>query len=373
MIKNLIKLILILILFIACEKKSQVAELETIVKTIKNDNIKDSRLEYINIDVEESDDKGISVTGETSVANVKSEIEAKMASMNISTDIKLLPHSDFETDKYAVLKLSVIPIRRYPRHSAEQVDQAIMGSVMKLFQKRNGWYLIQTNYDYFGWIPTSSVVLMDEAKLASWKSSNLKKYMGSFEFVTEDKNFKGRRLVDIGLGNVVKIIESKKSYAKVELVDGRQGYVSNNFSDFDYNETKNNPKAEDVLELAKTFLGLPYLWGGNSTKGVDCSGFTQSVFKNNGLLLPRDADQQSFTGEKIEWAKDFSNLKSGDLLFFGPNEDRITHVAISLGDKKFIHSSGEVKINTFDENSELYSEYLLNNLRKVRRILNSKS
>ena len=115
-------------------------------------------------------------------------------------------------------------------------------------------------------------------------------------------------------------------------------------------------------------MGIPYLWGGNSAKANDCSGFTQTVFKANGIQLPRDARQQALEGITITPNKRWSNINKGDLLFFG-KEDRITHVGISIGGKDFIHQGGKVSINSLDERSEYFSPKRLESFLKIKRIV----
>ena len=115
-------------------------------------------------------------------------------------------------------------------------------------------------------------------------------------------------------------------------------------------------------------MGIPYLWGGHSTKAMDCSGFTGTVFKTHGYQLPRDANMQVKLGEEIIPDENYSNVLPGDLIFFGP-PNRITHVGICLGGPLFIHESGDVHINSLDENDELYNEYRKKTLRSIKRIL----
>ena len=123
-------------------------------------------------------------------------------------------------------------------------------------------------------------------------------------------------------------------------------------------------------------MGVPYLWGGTSGKLMDCSGFTRTVFLLNGIYLPRDASQQVNVGNLVDTKDGFSNLKPGDLLFFGrkatpTSKERITHVGIYIGNEEFIHESGMVQINSFDKSKKNYSHFRYTQFVKAKRIINS--
>ncbi|MEK9139189.1 MAG: C40 family peptidase, partial [Bacteroidota bacterium] len=135
---------------------------------------------------------------------------------------------------------------------------------------------------------------------------------------------------------------------------------------------------ETVLATAKRFFGVPYLWGGTSPKGMDCSGFTKTVYFLNGVLLPRDANQQWEIGDVVDVQNGLENLRMGDLLFFGfkptaEKKERITHVGIYLGNKKFIHESGDVHVNSFEQSDPDFNEFRFNTFLYAKRIIGAGS
>ena len=144
---------------------------------------------------------------------------------------------------------------------------------------------------------------------------------------------------------------------KVELPDQRAGCLPRKAAtNYDARKAARQPTAENIERTARSFIGRPYLWGGNSPKGFDCSGFTKTVFFLNGIDLMRDSSQQARQGVEVPLDGDLSQLKKGDLLFFGRRPrrggpERVVHLGIYLGDKLFIHSSEWVHISSLDPSS----------------------
>ena len=161
----------------------------------------------------------------------------------------------------------------------------------------------------------------------------------------------------------------------MEYPDGRRGWLDKTNAEV-FDIWKNDTIASgDLLEIyANQMIGVPYLWGGTSVKGLDCSGFTKTLYFMNGMVIPRDANQQMDVGAAVETGEGFENLEKGDLVFFGKaatdsTKQRITHVGLWLGDKKFIHASQRVRISSFDPESGYFDEFNLNRFRGARRYL----
>ena len=147
-------------------------------------------------------------------------------------------------------------------------------------------------------------------------------------------------------GNRFKWDGSKGAFYKVIYPDGRQGYISKSIA-MPEKKWRSGLKqdAADIIRTARTMIGIPYLWAGTSSKGVDCSGFVRTILFMHDIIIPRDASQQAYVGEHIDIASDFSNLQPGDLIFFGrkataERKERVVHVGMYIGGKRFIHSQG---------------------------------
>jgi cell wall-associated NlpC family hydrolase len=166
---------------------------------------------------------------------------------------------------------------------------------------------------------------------------------------------------------------------EVSLPDGRSGWVqSDQLDSWDHWISTRNTNPETLISTAKQMMGVPYLWGGTSIKGMDCSGFTKTIFFLNGQIIPRDASQQVNEGEEIDTDKNWEKLEVGDLLFFGEKstdekKERVVHVGMWIGNGEFIHSRGRVRISSFDPTSPNYDEYELNRYLRTKRIINKQS
>ena len=280
----------------------------------------------------------------------------------------LLPDSSLGDSNFAIVNVSVTPLREKPQHSSQMVDQAIMGNTVKLLRYNDGWYLAQTHYDYVGWISKTGLHICDSVTKSNWENQinyttkNLQGSIFSLPYETSQP------IADMVLNNVFVGEMENKNWVSLLLPDGRSGFAKKNKMGLIDKTNKKSIKPDSILYQAYKMMGIPYLWGGNSTKGNDCSGFTQIIFKANGLQLPRDARQQALEGIKITPNEDWSNILEGDLLFFG-REDRVTHVGISLGKKDFIHQGGKVEVNSLDERSADFSPKRLESFLFIKRIL----
>jgi cell wall-associated NlpC family hydrolase len=159
---------------------------------------------------------------------------------------------------------------------------------------------------------------------------------------------------DVVIGNLLKPVGRADGWLRVELPDGRAGYLEAVAAEDDRTwRSRRRATPENIAATARRFLGRPYLWGGNSPKGLDCSGFTQLVFGLNGIGLPHKASEQAARGTLVPFDRGFGQLRMGDLVFFGrPNtpgqSERVTHVGIFLEGGLVIHSAERVQVNRLE-------------------------
>ena len=282
---------------------------------------------------------------------------------------------------WAVVDVSVNFLREEPSFSAELGNQALMGTVMRVDAMKDEWYHVSTPEPYHAWAVAKGMTFMTTEEVLQYIAKP--KYMVTAEyshvFRTPDK--KGERVCDLVEGDLLlKVLDrsgkpmGKGSYWLVTLPGGRAGYVlKKDVEDFSSWTASRRPDASHLVSTAKSFVGVPYQWGGTSIKGVDCSGLTRTVFLLNGILLPRNASQQARTGDPVPAADvlrgDFSALEIGDLLFFGNRmTGKVTHVAMYIGDGRMIHSSQVVRINSMTKGDPDCYEGI-DRLLQVRRVI----
>jgi cell wall-associated NlpC family hydrolase len=178
------------------------------------------------------------------------------------------------------------------------------------------------------------------------------------------------------MGSLVKNArDRKKGYQKVILPDGKRGWLDR-YSLRPLDGIVRDLAKMEAVDLEQTGLGMmgvPYLWGGTSAKAVDCSGFTKTILWMNGCVFPRDASQQVSVGKKVPINDSLEHLLPGDLIYFGrlreDGSQKITHVALHLGNRHILHASGKVKMESLNPADSLFSEYRFNTMLTARRIL----
>ena len=289
----------------------------------------------------------------------------------------MLPNETMGEYKFAVINNSVANIRSKPSHSAELATQELLGAGVRVLKKDGDFYLIQVRDGYISWVDHGGVILMMESDYESWLASEKIIYTQSVGNVYVEKNDEKIILSDIVLGAQLKLLNVGIEYYQVEYPDKRIGYIKIDEAMILKKWIQDlQPSGQLIEEYAMRLLGSPYLWGGTSTKGMDCSGFTKTVYLMNGFIIPRDASQQINAGEDIDKNSTLKDLQKGDLMFFGTKatedkKQRVTHVGIWLGNenKEFIHSSKQVRLSSIDPNSDLYDEIHVNRYLGARRYL----
>lgn len=212
----------------------------------------------------------------------------------------------------AIINVSVVPVRATNSDQAEITTQLLFGESVDILEVKGNWAKIKTHYDdYEGWIDAKQYLPISDEDFAQRET----------EIITE------------------KVLYYKNKGDKFLLSIGSEVPRENEPSPAPEN------LRERIVETALEFLNVPYLWGGRSFFGIDCSGFTQVVYKVNGIKIPRDAYQQAELGEVLDFIEE---AQPGDLAFFENEEGRIVHVGIMLEDQKVIHAHGKVRINELD-------------------------
>ena len=256
--------------------------------------------------------------------------------------------------KWALVKLSIATLRTEPKHSAEIATQGIMGAPVKVLEKCDDWYRVQMADDYIAYVPESSLSFKTEAQMKQWRKA--KRYIVTAydsRLVTEAHG--DETVSDLVMGNILEFKAEQGHWLKLATPDGRVGWVDGADVAELSQWSQQGFSAAQIEKTARRMMGSSYLWGGTSTKVTDCSGLSKVSYLSNGIILQRDASQQALTGKIMKKGTDWHQYETGDLLFFGNEKTgRVTHVGIYLRDGKYIHCSGQVKINSLDPTASDY-------------------
>ena len=281
---------------------------------------------------------------------------AMMAASLKAQEIRPMPADS----AYGVVHISVCNLREEGKFTSGMSTQALLGMPVKVLQY-NGWYEIQTPDDYTGWVHRMVITPMSKERYDEWNRAEKIVVTSHYGFAYEKPDESSQPVSDVVAGNRLKWEGSKGHFYQVSYPDGRKAYLSKSISQPEAEwRASLKQDVESIIETAYSMMGIPYLWAGTSSKGVDCS--VRTVLFMHDIIIPRDASQQAYVGEHIDIAPDFSNVKRGDLVFFGrkataERKEGISHVGIYLGNKQFIHALGDVHVSSMNPADQNYDEF----------------
>ena len=315
----------------------------------------DARQIVYEISSEQLPDGKVILRGKTSEQDVKNALMQAFADdgKQVIDSVTVFP-----TDKWAQVRISVCCFRTGPAHAAEMATQGIMGQPIRLLEKKGDWWRAQTPDGYIAYVVDNSLAEKSDDQMRQWRTAPRVIVTAPYQtHVYYNAVDRGPRDVvsDVVLGNILEgTYNPEAEVMEVTLPDGRKGFIAT--ADVQPLDTwaQQSFDAEKILDTAYSMEGTPYLWGGTSIKTLDCSGLAKVSYFSNGIILMRDASQQALTGNNIA-PDQWRTCEAGDLLFFGnPKTGKVTHVAIYDHDGDYIHSSGRVRRNSVDPESEKY-------------------
>jgi hypothetical protein len=349
-------------------------QLEVLLDSLQAEYAPDSRIELWTLQAQRGEQLVLDGSLAREDAYVAIETELARRFPEVVNQVELLPQNDRERTVNGLINNSVGHMRSEPRHMADIVTQTLLGTPVRILKEENDWYLIQTPNKYLGWIDGAAVEPLNREELNQFRESKKIIYTQQYGFSYSEPDQSSLPVSDLVVGCLLAVEAEGRMYYQVRYPDGRLAFVKRNECLPAEVVFQRVPDQGSVVEDALKYNGIPYLWGGTSSKAIDCSGFSSMVYYMNGTILMRDADQQSRAGMLVTEEYEYAGLEPGDLLFFGrrateEQKERVTHVAVYIGDSEFIHASGKVRINSMDPDRENFlSEYPDIFLRTVRII-----
>ena len=341
---------------------------DDVIKDVKQQYAPDTRVAVWSVTADKQGGNSVVLRGKTDNPDAKDALLRGLKAVNIAykDSITLLPDATVEKP-WALVTISVACLRGEPRSGAELVSQAIMGTPVKVLECDGGMSRVQTPDGYIAYVTDSSLQFLSADGFAAWKKARRVVVTANLSMAYEkpEENIDAA-VSDLLLGNILEYKGETAGFVQVSLPDGRIGYVKKTdvkeFSEW----AEQNFDMPTIERSARRMMGTPYLWGGMSAKMADCSGFVRTAYFSNGIILQRDASQQALTGKKIDPKKWRTEAEPGDLIFIGTKSGKVTHVAMYIGNGKYIHSSGRVKINSMDKSASDFLDYNFLSMSRIK-------
>ncbi|MDO9595454.1 MAG: C40 family peptidase [Lutibacter sp.] len=254
---------------------------------------------------------------------------------------------------YGICNLSIVPLRIEPNDRSEMVSQVLFGEHFMVLETHQKWSKIRLAFDnYEGWIDTNQYIPLFEENYIEIEESKNALAGELIDFVTDEND----NFLTIAIGATLPFYNDKN----FKLGNINYRYEGKVF--------KEKLLKESLIEMAASFLNAPYLWGGKTPFGIDCSGFTQMVYKLCGYKLLRDAGQQATQGEALSFIEE---SEPGDLAFFDNEEGVIVHVGIIMNDNYIIHAHGKIRIDRIDHSGifNVDTQRHTHKLRVIKKII----
>ncbi len=229
---------------------------------------------------------------------------------------------------FAICNLAIIPLRAEPSDRSEIVSQVLFGEHFEILETQNQWSKIKLQFDnYEGWVDSKQYQIITENKFTELSKDAIILNADLVEYISNPSN----TLLPIPLGASLSFL----NHSEINI-DGFE---------FEGLRISGVKEKANLIITSSMYLNAPYLWGGKTPFGIDCSGFTQMVYKLNGYKLLRDASQQATQGEALSFIEE---SEPGELAFFDNEEGKIIHVGIMMENNYIIHASGKVRIDRLD-------------------------
>lgn len=347
------------------------SEFDAVIGEVRTERVPDPRMGIFDVRAESRDGR-ITLIGETTDASAADalveRLVARAGAARIIDEVVRLPAPMLGATVHGLVRSAIAPVHGEPRVSAPQVSQYVLGHRLDLLSRTEFWWRVRGEDGYIGWVHHGYLRTGEPAWAQAWERGEGGEPVVSLgaELVDEES----RSVARLPWG--ARVIRDMPG--QYRLPDGRRGMLgAGELIDADRLVDRFPPRGESVIRTARRWVGTPYLWGGVTLAGVDCSGLVQAVYWMHGIALPRDSDQQARVGAVVleEPAGDLAPLRAGDLLYFAETPGRTSHVAISLGGAQIIHSAltnGGVDVNDLAGETEA-EQRLRSILVEVRRVL----